>query len=81
MDLITRRVIKEMEGDNAYANLQMYADPESDRYHAMVERIGKQLNFTSLHYHRLDDMISSVGMDLSLIHISLPPIQRILASL
>ncbi|RZS94449.1 amidophosphoribosyltransferase [Cuneatibacter caecimuris] len=65
MDLITRRVIREMEGDNAYANLQVYADPESDRYHAMVERIGKQLNFTSLHYHRLDDMISSVGMDRS----------------
>ena len=29
----------------------------------MVERIGKRLNFTSLRYHRLDDMIASVGID------------------
>lgn len=63
MDLITRRVIKEMEGENTHTDLRVYADPESDQYHAMVERIGKQLNFTSLHYHRLDDMIASVGLD------------------
>lgn len=63
MDLITRRIMKEMEGENASAHLEEYANPESERYHTMVDRIGKQLNFTSLRYHRLDDMIESVGMD------------------
>ena len=29
----------------------------------MVDRICKQLNFTSLRYNRLDDMIDSVGID------------------
>ena len=63
MDLITRRVIRDMEGDGRHVNLEAYADPESDRYHDMVENIGKQLNFTSLRYNRLDDMIDSVGID------------------
>ena len=63
MDLITRRVIKEMEGTEEPANLVKYADPESGEYNAMLEYIGKKLNFTSLRYHRLDDMIESVGID------------------
>ena len=63
MDLITRRVIKAMEGTEEPANLARYADPESGEYSAMLEYIGKKLNFTSLRYHRLDDMIESVGID------------------
>ncbi len=63
MDLITRRIIREMEGDNKYPNLDVYADPDSPQYHEMIDRICKQLNFTTLRYHRLDDMIESVGID------------------
>lgn len=65
MDLITRRVIKEMEGDNKYVNLDAYSNPETHEFQAMVSRIGEQLNFTSLRYNRLDDMIDSVGIDRS----------------
>lgn len=65
MDLITRRVIKEMEGDNKYVNLDAYSNPETPEFQAMVSRIGTQLNFTSLRYNRLDDMIDSVGIDRS----------------
>ena len=57
MDLITRRVIRDMEGEGRHVDLDAYADPESERYQTMVENIGKQLNFTSLRYNRLDDMI------------------------
>ena len=63
MDLITRRVIQEMESTEEPANLAKYADPESGEYNAMIEYIGKKLNFTSLRYHRLDDLIQSVGID------------------
>ena len=63
MDLITRRVIKEMNGTEEPDNLEKYSDPESTEYREMVEIIGKKLNFTSLRYHRLDDMIESVGID------------------
>ena len=66
MDLITRRVIKKLEGDNVTDEaLQKYADPESKEYETMVEEIRKELNFTSLRFNRLDDMLDSVGIDKS----------------
>ena len=63
LDLIARRVIKNREGDNADKMLADYADPTSTNYKEMVEEIRKELNFTSLRYHRLDDMLESIGLD------------------
>lgn len=64
MDLITRRVIAAREGDNVSEEvLQDYADPESKNYQEMLEEIRKQLNFTTLRFHRLDDMLDSIGID------------------
>lgn len=62
MDLITRRVVQEIEGDVTVKVLQEYANPDSDRYMNMLEKIKEELNFTSLRYHRLDDMVESVGI-------------------
>ena len=63
LDLITRRIIREWEGDNDVNVLSEYADPNSERYAAMLEEIRKRQNFTSLRYHRLDDLIKSIGID------------------
>ena len=63
MELIARRVISEIEGENKYPNLAVYADPDSTEYAQMLEKIREKLNFTTLCYHRLDDMIESVGID------------------
>ncbi len=64
MDLITRRIIKEREGDFVSDEvLKDYANPESRNYKEMLDEICKQLNFTTLRYHRLDDMIESIGLD------------------
>ena len=64
MDLITRRVIDRLENGNVTEEiLQEYADPESPKYEQMVEEIRKELNFTSLRFNRLDDMLDSVGID------------------
>jgi len=65
MDLITRRVISRLEGTNEVPDevLQEYADPNSLKYETMVEEIRKELNFTSLKYNRLDDMLDSVGIE------------------
>lgn len=62
MDLITRRIIQQREGDHAEEMLQDYANPDSDNYKEMIEEIRKQLNFTTLCYHRLDDLIASIGI-------------------
>ena len=65
MDLITRRVLKEMEQEGREIDLKLYVNPDTPEYTEMVQRIGRQLNFTSLRFHRLDDMIESVGIDKS----------------
>ena len=64
MDLITRRVIQEQEGGEVSAEvLKEYSDPCSDRYANMIEEIRRIQNFTSLRYHRLDDLLESIGID------------------
>ncbi|MBR1674877.1 MAG: amidophosphoribosyltransferase [Eubacterium sp.] len=66
MELIARRVICEEEGDNVERTiLEDYANPDSDRYHLMLDKIREKLNFTSLAFNRLDDMIEAVGIDKS----------------
>jgi amidophosphoribosyltransferase len=62
LDLITRRVIKEREGDHVDEKLADYANPESENYAAMIEAICQRLNFTSLKYNRLDDMVEAIGI-------------------
>lgn len=63
MELITRRVIKKLEGKGPdEATLREYADPDSEKYQKMVDEIGKELHFTSLRYNRLDDLIEAVGI-------------------
>ena len=64
MELITRRVITKLEGKEPDDEmLRAYADPDSDKYQNMIDEICKELKFTSLRYHRLDDMLASVGID------------------
>jgi amidophosphoribosyltransferase len=63
MDLITRRVLKEIEDEGKEIDLKKYVDPDTFEYQDMVDRICKQLNFTSLQFHRLDDMLDAVGID------------------
>ncbi len=65
MDLITRRVIAKLEGEENVTDevLQEYADPTTEKYTIMVEEIRKELNFTSLMFNRLDDMLEAVGIE------------------
>ena len=65
MDLITRRMISRLEGTENVPDevLQEYSDPNSEKYQIMVEEIRRELNFTSLQYNRLDDLLDSVGIE------------------
>lgn len=63
LDLITRRIIRDREGENVSDELLAdYANPDSQNYKEMVEEIRKKLNFTTLRFHRLDDLIASIGL-------------------
>ena len=64
MELITRRVISEIEGAECKEEvLEEYTDPDSCRYAKMIEGIRRQQNFTTLRYHRLDDLLASIGLE------------------
>ena len=63
LDLITRRIIKDREGGCVSDELLAdYANPDSGNYKEMMEEIRKRLNFTTLRYHRLDDLVESIGI-------------------
>jgi len=61
LDLAARQAIKELEGEDD-KHLDDYADPDSARHAAMVERIRQQLGLTSLKYQRLDDLVEAIGL-------------------
>lgn len=61
LDLAARKAIKELEGDDQ-KHLDDYADPDSARHAAMVERIRRDLGLTTLRYQRLDTLVEAIGM-------------------
>ena len=65
LDLITRRVIANLEGTTDISDdvVQEYVNPDSPKYKAMIEEIRKEMNFDSLQYHRIDDLVESIGLD------------------
>lgn len=62
-DLISRQVIKELEGDRDEEKLPIYADSSTPEHQNMVDAICKMSNFTSLKFHTLEDVIKSIGLD------------------
>lgn len=61
MELITRRVIKELEGD-PNKNLEEYSTTNSPRYCAMVEKIRECLGLTSLKFNSIETIIEAIGL-------------------
>ncbi len=62
-DLISRRAILELEGKEGEKHLEEYVDPSTERYRNMVECIGHKLNFTTLEYQKLEDLLAAIGID------------------
>ena len=64
-ETISRQAIRKLEGTDSINDSQIaqYTNPESKQYRSMVEDIRNNLNFTTLEYHSLDGMLSSVGID------------------
>ncbi len=63
MELITRRTIEKLEGGKVSdEKLEKYATPDTPEYNAMVEDMRKQMNFTTLRYPTLDDLVEAIGL-------------------
>lgn len=61
MELITRRVIKELEGDPD-RDLELYATTGTPQYNAMVQRIAQKFGIDSLKFSTIEDLIKAIGL-------------------
>ena len=63
MDLITRRVIVELEGEEGLKHIEEYANGDTERGKAMRKMICEKFKFASLGFQTLDGVISAIGID------------------
>ena len=63
MDLIARRVVHKLEGDEGAEHLDEYIDPSTERGKCLVKTICEDMGFDSLSYQSLDGMLEAIGID------------------
>lgn len=61
MELITRRIIQEFEGDSN-KNLDKYVVTGSEHYNRMVERVKDIFGLTSLKFNTMETLVKSIGL-------------------
>ena len=61
LELITRRIIKELEGD-ADKNLDKYATTGSPEYEKMVSIIAERFGLTTLKFNTLETLVEAIGL-------------------
>ena len=63
MDLIARRTIRELEGEEGSEHLDEYADSSTERGQCLLHAICGKLGFDSLGYQSLDGLLEAIGID------------------
>ncbi len=63
MDLLARRVVQELEGDEGQKHLEEYADANTARGKCMLKSICEKFGFDSLGYQSLEGLLESIGID------------------
>ena len=63
MDLLARRTIQELEGDEGQKHLEEYADAQTERGGCMLKAICEKFGFDSLGYQSLDGLLEAIGID------------------
>lgn len=63
MELIARRTVYELEGEEGDKHLEEYSDPSTERGKKLREAICEKLHFTSLGYQSLDKLLQAIGLD------------------
>ena len=61
MELITRQIIKDFEGDEN-ANLEKYATTGSPEYNRMVAEIARRLELSTLQFSKIETLVDSIGL-------------------
>ena len=63
MELLSRRTIQELEGDEGQLHLDEYADASTQRGQCMLKSICEKMGFDSLGYQSLDGLLEAIGID------------------
>ncbi len=63
MELISRRVIVELEGEEGLNHIEEYADGNSARGKAMRKAICEKFKFASLGFQTVEGVVNSIGLD------------------
>ncbi|MBQ3416727.1 MAG: amidophosphoribosyltransferase [Ruminococcus sp.] len=62
MELIARRVIKDLEGEEGYEHIDEYCDSKTERGQNLRKAIAEQLNFDSLEFQTIEGIIEAIGL-------------------
>ncbi|MBQ3100113.1 MAG: amidophosphoribosyltransferase [Clostridia bacterium] len=62
MELITRRVIMELEGEEGFKHIEEYSDSETERGKNLRKALCEKFNFDSLEFQTLDGIVKAIGL-------------------
>ncbi len=65
MELLARKTVQELEGDEGQQHLDEYADVSTQRGQCMLKAICEKFGFDSLGYQSLDGLLEAIGIDRS----------------
>ena len=63
MELLARKTVQELEGDEGQLHLEEYADSSTQRGQCLLKSICEKLGFDSLGYQSLDGLLEAIGID------------------
>ena len=63
MELLSRKTIQALEGDEGQKHLEEYADASTERGRCMLKAICEEMGFDSLGYQSLDGLLEAIGID------------------
>ena len=63
MELIARRTIMELEGEEGFKYAEEYSDPGTERGKKLREAICKNFHFASLEFQTLEGAVKAIGID------------------
>ncbi len=63
MDLIARKTIMELEGEEGFKHIEEYSDPTTERGKKMRKAMAESLHLGSLEFQTLDGIVDAIGID------------------
>ena len=63
MELLARKTVQELEGDEGQKHLDEYADASTERGQCLLKTICQQMGFDSLGYQSIDGLLEAIGID------------------